>query len=66
MNWEMIGSIGEITARIGVILSLIYVGRQLKANQYHGAILVSPETRLVGEPLGHEYCFLAQPCGSAR
>ncbi|MCH7741771.1 MAG: hypothetical protein IIB71_03795 [Proteobacteria bacterium] len=30
MNWEMIGSIGEITAALGVILSLIYVGRQLK------------------------------------
>ncbi len=30
MNWEMIGSIGEITAAIGVILSLLYVGRQLK------------------------------------
>ncbi|TDI74389.1 MAG: hypothetical protein E2O84_05960 [Bacteroidetes bacterium] len=30
MNWEMIGSIGEITAGIGVILSLIYVGKQLK------------------------------------
>ncbi|MCH8139970.1 MAG: hypothetical protein IH908_00075 [Proteobacteria bacterium] len=30
MNWEMIGSIGEIIAAIGVILSLLYVGRQLK------------------------------------
>ncbi len=30
MNWEMIGAIGEITAGIGVILSLVYVGRQLK------------------------------------
>ncbi len=30
MNWEMIGSIGEITAAGGVILSLLYVGRQLK------------------------------------
>ncbi len=30
MNWEMIGSIGEITAAIGVVLSLLYVGRQLK------------------------------------
>lgn len=30
MNWEMIGSIGEIIAAIGVILSLLYVGTQLK------------------------------------
>ena len=30
MNWEMIGSIGEIVAAAGVIVSLLYVARQLK------------------------------------
>jgi len=30
MNWEMIGSIGELVAATGVIMSLLYVGRQLK------------------------------------
>lgn len=30
MNWEMIGSIGEIIGAIAVVLSLLYVARQLK------------------------------------
>jgi hypothetical protein len=30
MNWEILGSIGEIIGAIGVILSLLYVGKQLK------------------------------------
>jgi len=30
VNWEMIGSIGEIIGAIGVIVSLLYVGKQLK------------------------------------
>ena len=30
MNWEMVGSISELLAAIGVIASLIYVGKQVK------------------------------------
>ena len=30
MNWETVGSIAEILGAIGVILSLLYVGKQLK------------------------------------
>lgn len=30
MNWEMAGSIAEMIGAIGVILSLLYVGRQLR------------------------------------
>jgi hypothetical protein len=30
MNWEIIGSIAEMIGAIGVILSLLYVGRQLR------------------------------------
>jgi hypothetical protein len=30
MDWEMIGSIAELIGATGVILSLLYVGRQLK------------------------------------
>ncbi len=30
MNWEMIGSLSELVAAFAVILSLIYVGKQVK------------------------------------
>ena len=30
MNWEMIGSMGDFIGAIGVIVSLLYVGKQLK------------------------------------
>jgi len=32
MNWEIFGSIGEFVGAIGVILSLVYVGFQVRQN----------------------------------
>jgi len=32
MNWDAIGAIAEATAALGVVLSLVYVGRQIRQN----------------------------------
>ena len=32
MNWEAIGAIGEVLASIGVVISLVFLSFQLRAN----------------------------------
>ena len=38
MNWDALGAIAEIAASIGVILSLIYLGRQIRSQSIESKI----------------------------
>jgi hypothetical protein len=35
MNWEALGAVGEIVAAVGVIVSLVYLGLQIRQNNRH-------------------------------
>ena len=34
MNWEMVGAVGEVTGSLAVLLTLIYLARQIKQNNH--------------------------------
>ena len=43
MNWDAIGAIGEVLGAVGVIVTLIYLARQIRQNsrQLMGASLIA-------------------------
>ena len=47
MNWDAIGAIGEIIGALAVVLTLIYLSRQIKENSRHLKLASLTDTNLL-------------------
>ena len=56
MNWEAISAIGQIVGALAVVISLIYLAREIRSNA-HSARLASMDTviRWLGELVAHPH-----------
>lgn len=63
MNWDAIGAIAETTAALGVIISLIYVGKQIRQNS---KIVVSNAAKEVADTSREWFTYLIQDPGLGR